>query len=46
MEIGYDLEQDRARGFTITESGIVVLGKVDGVRRLDEMAPELQSKTA
>jgi len=46
MEIGYDLEQDRARGFTITESGIVVLGKVDGVRRLDELVPPLQSKTA
>lgn len=25
MEIGYDIEQDRERGFTITESGIVVI---------------------
>ncbi|MBI3895632.1 MAG: glucose-1-phosphate adenylyltransferase [Acidobacteria bacterium] len=24
--IGYDLEQDRARGFTVTESGLVVVG--------------------
>lgn len=30
MEIGFDLEQDRARGFTITESGIVVIAKTDG----------------
>lgn len=29
MEIGYDLEADRQRGFTITESGIVVIGKSD-----------------
>ena len=29
MEIGYDPESDRARGFTVTESGIVVIGKVD-----------------
>lgn len=25
MEIGYDLDQDRERGFTVTESGIVVI---------------------
>ncbi|HTI51027.1 MAG TPA: hypothetical protein VL475_08750, partial [Planctomycetaceae bacterium] len=30
MEIGYDLDQDRARGFTVTESGIVVIAKTDG----------------
>ena len=30
MEIGFDLAQDRARGFTVTESGIVVIGKTDG----------------
>jgi glucose-1-phosphate adenylyltransferase len=30
MEIGYDIEQDRARGFTVTESGIVVIGPGDG----------------
>jgi glucose-1-phosphate adenylyltransferase len=29
MEIGYDLEHDRARGFTITDSGIVVIAKTD-----------------
>lgn len=30
MEIGYDLNADRARGFAISESGIVVIGKLDG----------------
>ena len=29
-EIGYDLEQDKRRGFTVSESGIVVIGKMDG----------------
>jgi len=34
MEIGYDLDLDRSRGFTVTEGGVVVIGKVDG---LDEV---------
>ena len=29
--IGFDLEEDRARGFTVSDSGIVVLGKGDVV---------------
>ena len=29
MEIGYDLELDRQRGFLVTESGIVVIAKSD-----------------
>ncbi|MGQ0633176.1 MAG: glucose-1-phosphate adenylyltransferase [Planctomycetaceae bacterium] len=29
MQIGYDLEADRARGLTVTESGVVVIGKTD-----------------
>lgn len=28
-EIGYDLKADRAKGYTITESGIVVIAKLD-----------------
>jgi len=28
MTIGYDLEQDRKRGFTVTDSGIVAIGKM------------------
>jgi glucose-1-phosphate adenylyltransferase len=35
MEIGYHREQDLARGFTVTESGIVVIGKADGVNPID-----------
>jgi glucose-1-phosphate adenylyltransferase len=31
MEVGYDLEQDRAKGFTVTDSGIVVIAKTDAV---------------
>jgi glucose-1-phosphate adenylyltransferase len=34
MQIGYDLEADRARGFSVTESGIVVIGKMDGFAEL------------
>jgi len=26
-QIGYDLEEDRARGYTVTESGVVVVGR-------------------
>ncbi len=36
MEIGYDLDQDRARGFTVTETGIVVIGKADGIHPLED----------
>jgi glucose-1-phosphate adenylyltransferase len=31
IQIGYDLDQDRARGFTVSEGGIVVIAKADGV---------------
>jgi len=31
IEIGYDEAQDRARGFTISDGGIVVIAKADGV---------------
>lgn len=30
VEIGVDLERDRARGFTVTENGVVVIAKADG----------------
>ena len=29
-EVGYNHDVDRARGFTVTENGIVVIGKLDG----------------
>ena len=31
-QIGYDLEADRARGFVVTDEGVVVIGKVDMLR--------------
>ena len=30
-QIGYDLDEDRARGYTVTESGVVVVGRPDPV---------------
>ncbi len=36
MKIGYDLDLDRQRGLTITDNGIVVIAKGDG---LEHMAP-------
>jgi len=36
MSIGYDLEEDRARGFTISEGGITVIAKADGVEHFEE----------
>ncbi|MSR60362.1 MAG: glucose-1-phosphate adenylyltransferase [Planctomycetaceae bacterium] len=30
MEIGYDLDLDRSRNFTVSDSGIVVIAKTDG----------------
>ena len=35
-EIGYDLEEDLARGFVVSENGIVVIAKSDGVEQLSE----------
>ena len=42
MEIGYDLEKDRARGFSVTESGIVVIGKVDDALQFQQ-TPEISA---
>lgn len=36
MQIGYDLDQDRARGFTVSDAGIVVIGKADGSHPLED----------
>ena len=35
-EIGFDVEKDRARGFTISDSGIVVIAREDGIEQLFE----------
>jgi glucose-1-phosphate adenylyltransferase len=37
VEIGYDLEADRARNFTVTDKGVVVIAKADGI---ENIAPE------
>jgi glucose-1-phosphate adenylyltransferase len=34
VEIGYDLELDRRRGMTVSEGGIVVLAKSDGIEHM------------
>jgi glucose-1-phosphate adenylyltransferase len=34
VEVGYDLEKDRERGFTISEGGIVVIAKADGIEHM------------
>jgi glucose-1-phosphate adenylyltransferase len=31
IEIGFDAEHDRARGFTVSDEGVVVIAKADGV---------------
>jgi glucose-1-phosphate adenylyltransferase len=36
MEIGYDLELDRRRGLTVTENGIVVIAKGDGLEYMGQ----------
>ena len=36
IEIGYDLEQDRARGFAVSEGGVVVIAKADGVEHFSQ----------
>lgn len=35
MEIGYDIAKDRARGFTVSDTGVVVIGKLTGLGNLD-----------
>jgi glucose-1-phosphate adenylyltransferase len=36
MEIGYDLELDRRRGLTVTDSGVVVIAKGDGLEYMGQ----------
>jgi glucose-1-phosphate adenylyltransferase len=35
--VGYDPEEDRARGFTVSDNGITVIAKADGVEHFQEM---------
>ena len=39
MEIGFDAEADRARGFTVTDSGITVIGKGTALSTLSGQSP-------
>jgi glucose-1-phosphate adenylyltransferase len=34
MEIGFDLELDRRRGLTVSDGGIVVIAKGDGLEHM------------
>jgi len=34
--VGYDSEQDRARGFTVSEGGVTVIAKADGIEHFVE----------
>jgi glucose-1-phosphate adenylyltransferase len=38
-EIGFDLQHDQARGFTVSDGGVVVIAKADGVDHFLEMEP-------
>ena len=39
MKIGYDLNRDREQGLTVTENGVVCIGKFDGFVDLDAPIP-------
>ena len=43
MEIGYDPDEDRSRGFVVTESGVVVIGKTGNFADLDPLAADRES---
>jgi glucose-1-phosphate adenylyltransferase len=38
-EIGFDPQHDQARGFTVSDGGVVVIAKADGVDHFLEMEP-------
>jgi hypothetical protein len=38
MQIGYDLALDRRRGLSVTENGIVVIAKGDGLEHMGDGA--------
>lgn len=40
-EVGYNLDLDRARGFTVTDNGIVAIGKLQGFIELREPRADL-----
>ena len=46
VKIGYDNDLDRARGLQVTESGIVVIAKADGVEHLTADTEQTQVHTS
>ena len=38
IQIGFDADEDRARGFTVTEDGVVVIASTDGVEQSEDEA--------
>jgi glucose-1-phosphate adenylyltransferase len=36
--IGYDADEDRKRGFTVTENGVVVIASADGIEKAQRVA--------
>ena len=45
VEIGYDLELDRSRGFTVSEEGIVVIAKHESLEQFTSQLSELGEVT-
>ena len=43
-QIGVDVEHDRKRGFTVTESGLTVIGKYTSIPNAKPLKPHFQSK--
>ncbi len=39
IEIGFDPELDRRRGFTVTESGVTIIAQTDGIERFPSQPP-------
>ena len=39
MKIGHDLDLDRHRGLTVTDNGIVVIAKGDGLEHMGDTGP-------
>ena len=40
VEVGYDLELDRSRGFTVTENGVTIIAQSDGAEHFLEIKQE------